>query len=173
MNRSGKYELMRQEYVLGDDTVTYASLGEKYGRSPGSIGPIAKKEGWIELRAAHRASVAAKADLELTGETIRKIIDLRTKTIDAAITSVNRYVEAVDNKEITPNATDVAKLVTTVRELTTKVATGGEEDDGDGIHISGGATRDLARALEAVVRSRADTGGMAEPARPQLVGSSG
>lgn len=173
MNRTGKYDLMRQEYVLGDDSVTYASLGQKYGRSPGSIGPIAKREGWIELRKAHRDDIANKADLELSGEVIRKIIDLRTKTIDAAITSVNRYVEAVDNKEITPNATDVAKLVITVRELTTKVATGGEEADGDGIHISGGATRDLARALEAAVRSRVDAGGMAEPARPQLVGSSG
>ncbi len=173
MNRTGKYDLMRQEYVYGDDDVTYASLGRKYGRSPGSIGPIAKKEGWVELRQAHRAEVTSKVDLELTTEVIGKIVDLRSKFIDASIKSIDRYAEAVENKEITPNATDIAKLATTVRELPTKVDTVDEEDDGDGIRISGGSTRDLARLVEAVVRSRVDSGAVAEPARPQLVGSSG
>lgn len=173
MNRSGKYDLMRQEYVTGEDGITYASLGQKYGRSVGSIGPIAKREGWIAMRASYREVNAIKVRNLSSEQYAERVIELQGTFLDTLETTLDKYHAAVRDGTITPNPTDVAKLMATAREIIAKPsAPESPEAAGGGIRISESLGHELFRLAEAAARSRLDPGSVEGSPRPKLVGSS-
>ena len=171
MNRSGKYELMRREYITGDESVTMASLAEKYGRSPGSVGRMAAKEGWLDDRNAFRRSVSEKVTDQAADEYSGRVLKLQGDFLEALETSITKYHAGVQSGQIVPNPSDIAKLMQTAREIVSKQAPQGSEDAGGGIRISEGIARELFGSLETIARDRLATGAVERAPRPKLVGS--
>jgi hypothetical protein len=55
------WELIRDEYITGSDTVTVRSLAHKHGVDQATVSGHSKREQWVALRQAHRQRVASKA----------------------------------------------------------------------------------------------------------------
>lgn len=55
------WEVTRQKYICGDDTVTYRVLAQELGCAEATVHRRAAKEDWTNLRAEYRERVAIKA----------------------------------------------------------------------------------------------------------------
>lgn len=170
MNRSGQYDLIEQKFVTGSDEITITSLAREMGRTTSTVARMARIRGWYDKRAAYRESFAQRtydATIDAHGP---RIVKLHEKYLTAAEKTVDRYVEAIDNHEITPTPSDLAKIMSVVRELTAKPAAAEESPEAaGGIHLSEGVSRELVRSLEDLARARLESGAGPAAPRPKLV----
>lgn len=167
MNRSGAYDIMEKAYVTGGDEVTVTALAREHGRSKSTVARMARIQGWYDKRASYRDSLANRTYEATADEYGPRIVKLNERFLTAAEKTVERYIEAVESREITPAATDLAKIMTVVREITAKPSEEGPEGTGD-IRIPEGVGIEAIRALEQLARDRiAGVSGTAPP-RPQL-----
>ncbi len=134
------YAAIAQEFIQGDDSVSYRSLGEKHGISFSAVATQGRKKDangkdWPALRAEFRAqvnsrsmTVAANKIAERTvaiQDTALAVIeaalmkmgmDLRDrKVLDYDITTHKPYERVIPGITVTPS--DVAKLITSFQTL--------------------------------------------------------
>lgn len=173
MNRSSQYDVMEQMYVTGGDDVTITSLAAQFDRGKSAVSRMARIRGWYDKRASYRGTLSDRtydATVDAYGP---RIVALNGKFIDAAEKTVDRYIQALERQEITPNTSDLAKVMTAISAMTAKPAAA-ESPEGNGdIRIPQGLGVEALRAIEQFARSRAQSGGSPEAPRPKLVGASG
>lgn len=169
MHRNSQYDLMEKAYVTGGDEVTITSLATQYGRGKSAVSRMARIQSWYDKRASYRSSLAGRtydATIDAYGS---RIVALNGKFITAAEKTVDRYIEALERKEITPTAAELAKIMTAVQEAVGKPAAS-ESPEGNGdIRIPQGVGVEAIRALEQLARTRLEPGSGSEATRPKLV----
>lgn len=173
MNRSGQYDVMEKEYVTGGDEVSITSLAARYGRGKSAVARMARLRGWYDKRAAYRETESERTYDATIDAYLPRIVKLNEKFIEAAEKTVDRYVEAIENREITPNTSDVAKIMGVIQTMTGKTAAGESPEASGDIRIPEGVGVEAIRALEQLARSRLGPGDSPKAARPQLVSSGG
>ncbi|MFZ5426662.1 MAG: hypothetical protein ACOZEN_06785 [Thermodesulfobacteriota bacterium] len=82
--RRVNWELLKAEYISGDDSVTIRALGLKHGVSFPNIGRRASKEHWGESRITYRQQVANKA-LQKTTTTEAELRAKQLRACDALL----------------------------------------------------------------------------------------
>lgn len=174
MNRSGRYAIMLREFVTSEEKPSIRSLATKHGRSFSAVARTARLEKWEEKRTSHWNKVMADTSDRTVSKYAGRVIELHGKFLDSVEKTLDVYSAKLESGEITPTPTDVAKLMTTVREMVSKPSAA-ESPEGaaqNGITISESLGLEFIRAIEATARGRVERGGVVPP--PRLVsGSSG
>lgn len=168
--RSSSYPLMKQEFVTGDDSVTFASVAAKYGRGKSTVTRMANIEDWKAARLAYREKQGNASTGLILHNHAEKAVEITNKLIEATEKSLDKLIEGIDSGEVKVYPSDVVKLVTAVQVATTPktAAAPGEGPEGTGgIHISKESATELAGMVERLARDQLDK--RSAPAAPRLV----
>ncbi len=178
------YATIAQEFIQGDDSVSYRSLGAKHGISFSAVATRGRKEKWPEQREKFRAQVQDRSMTVAANKIAEKTVAIQETAltvIEAALMKMgmdlrDRKVKQYDFSKgvmvettipgITVTPSDVAKLIASFQTLIGQPGTI-TENRNLGITLPPGLSPDLLRLLEGAA-------GDAEPAaarRSSLPGS--
>jgi hypothetical protein len=159
-NPSSDPQQLEREYVYAPEPISFSELADRHGLARSNVADKARIGQWYKKRQEYQRQVS-RSVVEAMGEKwAQQGVALREKVIHAAETTLDKYIELLDNDKIKPDAKDAATMAAVVRTFLADIAEAAKPNqmivDGDAVEWE---SEEAAReAVDVAKRALAEAG---------------